>query len=310
MLMQATTESAEAQWEVSEWQRLMLTIVACHRIFNVRWPRQVSLLEELARKPFVSNTEDLQKWWLIVESATLLGHVAWRQVAEGIVSLTDRWETWSILNPRELRKLGESLDKHGLERFGADKEGVTKHYLLMLASLQGTTHKPPKRTAHVAFGDVLDETAISSSISAEAEKEAEAEAAFGAWKPKGGPKGGGKGGKDSGCFNCGGKDHWSRECPLPDKRNAAHYGGQDKGKGKGKSTTLCRQFAKDGKCSYGENCIFVHGQAAAAVGKPKRKKALLAALNVIAQAIGEDDEKEEGDADEQGNVNAPSPTKQ
>ena len=38
-------------------------------------------------------------------------------------------------------------------------------------------------------------------------------------------KGYGKASMGKGCFNCGGSDHWSKECPYPPR---------DKGKGKGK----------------------------------------------------------------------------
>ena len=58
------------------------------------------------------------------------------------------------------------------------------------------------------------------------------------YKGKGG-KGKSKGkGKSDGCFNCGGPDHWSRECPYPPK---------GKGKGKdGKATGGQKAFGKGG----------------------------------------------------------------
>ena len=280
----------------STWQRFLVTLVASHREFNVRWPKQVTLLEEIARKPFVSTPQAMRLWWIASGSATELGHVSWRQIAEGLVDLTDRWENWDVLAPRELRQLGTSIDNLGLSRFGVEREQVTEHYLLMLATLQQTQHKSKRKVAHVAlnFEDVLDEV-VPEGDDTGAIQDA-------AWFAKGKGKGqpGQRKGQSDGCFNCGSADHWSRECPEPKREGKGPGKGSDKGNKKG-GTPACRNFARAGKCSYGDKCCFTHNTQNP---KPK-KKAMRAALDALVKAFEGGSEGDDDGHAEQGNGDAP-----
>ena len=293
--LQLVSELSNAP-EPTVWARWVVTLVATHREFNVKLPKHVSLLEELARKPFVSTPQTMRLWWTTVGAASQLGHIAWRQVAEGLVMLTDKWEAWDLLSPRELRQLGMSIDNNGLSRFGVDREKAQQHFLQMLALLSSTEHKPKKKFAHVAFEDVMQSLD-------EVGNEPAAHAAANVHPGKGdGKKGDGKGG---GCFNCGAADHWSRECPNPKVNPGKGDGKKGDGKGDGKkgvtSKPVCRQWSNKGSCSYGSKCQFRHEQK----GKFQSfKKALLAAIN----EFGSDDEDAPGGAEiEQGNGQAPSP---
>ena len=206
------------------WTDCIGIFLCIRRVYDIRDPIHVGILEAVARRPRGSTYKDLRDWDTIASVAIQIGHVSPQQVALGLVSLVDHWERAGVLEPREQRELTNLESFRRLNKFGVTSEQVAQVTNRMLRLVQRTKAKPKLKPSK-AFGASTDLESLEEEFlraehpedetPPEQPTDAGAEAALIA-KGKGG-KSDGKGGKgqDGGCFNCGAKDHWSRECPKP-----------------------------------------------------------------------------------------------
>jgi hypothetical protein len=209
------------------WLELVSQQIAIRRIFDVRTPRQVEELEETARKPKGYTEGQLRDWWTVAQTARELGYVSWKHIGAGLTRLCDDWEKRGVLLPREQRRLSDLVHEYGLDEFRVSEQGVRNFIARMMKLVRSTSAAPVKAHAASAWpGEGEEYTVVDP-----------ADAFFGKTK---GPGKGAPGKAGDGCFNCGGKDHWARECPKPRPKGFGDGKGKSKG-GKSKSAHWAAQ---------------------------------------------------------------------
>jgi hypothetical protein len=162
--------------------------------------------------------------------------VVWNRCAAGIVALTDN--LWQHLNPRETSELVDALKANEMRHMNPERTAINRYVEQLAAVLRNAKGiqniKPAKgqpkyndtRWGHAnANFTNYNVTSNHPSVPNWSEGAANFTSAN-----KGNAKGQSKGkpgkGKNTntGCFNCGADDHWSRECPNPNAK------GNSKGK--------------------------------------------------------------------------------
>ena len=230
------------------WYDMIAIMLCARRHYDVCTTRELEYLEAQARRAQGTDAEALRRWWITAQAAIELGHVSSSQVARGIVKLTDLWERFGVLLPREQRELSALVSDQKLTKFQVSGEAVEKVIRRMTRLVKETIARPkPGLKAHLAAaleekeGWTVVEEALQDGDTSLATNPPQDSAGNGdnepvTWhglavalaakggKGKGTPTGGkgGKGGqKGSGCYNCGSSEHWMRECPAPRKAHVS-----------------------------------------------------------------------------------------
>ncbi len=209
------------------WIDLVAMFLSIRRLYDVNTTSQLEELENLARRARGLDADGLRKWWIASAAAVTLGHISASQIARGLVRLIDRWEQIGVLTPREQRDLSALISLHKLDKFEVSDEAIDKVIKRMCRLVQNTTAKVPAAAVKAYAAEEIGQLDTQESPIAPPTTTEEDPAALAAMQGKGGKstgkggKGGNDKGKDGGCFNCGSKDHWLRQCPKPRANHVA-----------------------------------------------------------------------------------------
>ena len=252
---------------------------------------ELDALESKCKWPKAKSLPELTDWWVLVQHLETLGHVTWRHVAKGVLQLLEKWCRSDFgLSEQQRFDLRMRIGQLGLGKLGVDRESVAQAYACLRWAIQQLPQRERsnKLRANQALADALEGIGLDfgdtqdggsadggegpSDGGDDGEENPEgnlAVALAAALKRKKGTGKGpqtkqvrkeafealaealvafGKGGKGKNkgseainkneCFKCGSREHWARDCP--------------------KAKPVCRLFKAEGKCSYGDKCIFEH----------------------------------------------------